>query len=358
MRMRWRKQWSRRASLFTLGLAACSPGERPAAGLAIDIRPVVSLYESGDSVLLGDETSVIAGEQGGYVVLRAAGHGALAFYDSTGRLRAIRGPKGRGPGEFQTITSAAVGPGDSLYVSDLYNGVLSIFSPRDHRFVRALPGSSSNLVFRGTSIGRLASPMVSRQREGGIQTFGHRRYAWGDTVAEPIGSGIPFDRAGAATAAPDGGVWIADRRTYAMTLFDGTREVRTVRRDVDWFPRDTSPITAPAWVGKGRPFIADMNVGDDGRLWVLIKRKNPNYSDTTRYQPRPMSPLGFPPLEQIFETVLEVLDPETGELIDSRVLPGNMIRFIAPGRLFQKTDVDSTGALMLRIWDARLKPRG
>jgi hypothetical protein len=355
--MRWRKRWSRRASLVTLGLAACSPAERAREALTIELEPVVALRESGDSLLLDDGASVIAGERGGYVVLRTTGQGALAFYDSAGRLTAIRGPTGRGPGEFQRISGAALGAGDSLYVGDTYGGTLSVFTPGDHRFVRATPTALSDLAFKGTPKGRLASPMATFSREKGQTQFGFRLIPWGDTIGAPIGSGIPFERFGPAGWAPNGHVWIADRLTYTLTLFDGMRSVRTVRRDVDWYPRDTSPVTAPAWVGKGRPFMADVSVGADGHLWVLLKRKNPRYRDTTRYT-RPMSPMGFPPLDLIFESVLEVLDAETGELIDSRVLPGNMIRFIAPGRLYQKADADSAGALMLQIWDARLKPRG
>lgn len=355
MRMKSPKRWRRLGSLLLLVGTACTPAEQTRAKLTIDLQPTLALKESGDSVTFGDDVGVIAAPRGEYVVLRAKGRGALAFYDSAGRLQRVAGTKGRGPGEFTDISGAAVGPGDSLFLGDRQNGRVSILDS-DHRFVRSWPADPGEATFTGTPHGRLMLPGVTWNRER-VQTRHMLRLApWNGSKAIPIASSLPMDYISASAADRQGRFWIADRRMYTIRLFDGDRLVRTIQRQPDWFPADTSPITQPAWIGKGRPFITALCVGEDGVLWVLIKRKNPRYGDTTAPKTKYISPMGLPPLAEIFEGVLEALDPGTGALLDSRVVPGDMIRFIAPGRLYQKTDADSSGALMLQIWEARLKP--
>ena len=339
-----------------MGVASCSAGDTPRDKQSIDLRPLLQLRESGDSVVFADDIGVIAGAQGEYIVLGAKGRGAIAFYDAAGQLTHLTGAKGRGPGEFWNVSSAAVGPGDSLFVSDMENGRLSILSPGDHRFVRSVPAGGHEVSFRGTPQGRLLGPMIAWDRDRKQTRYSLRRAPWDGSPTVAIASSVPMERFAATAVDSAGRVWVADRRTYTVTLFDRDRVVRTVQRHADWFPADTSPITQPAWMGKGRPFITDMRVGQDGTLWVLIKRKNPRYGDTTAPKTKYISPMGLPPLAEIFEGVLEALDPVSGALLDSRVVPGDMIGFIAPGRLSQKTDADSSGALMLQIWEVRLKP--
>lgn len=56
----------------------------------------------------------------------------------------------------------------------------------------------------------------------------------------------------------------------------------------------------------------------------------------------------------MYEGVLEVLDPVSGRLLGSQVVGGDMIRFIAPAKLYQIIE-DSTGVVTLQIWNARFK---
>jgi hypothetical protein len=307
-------------------------------------------------VRFGDDVAILAAPHAGYVVLRAQGHGALAFYDSSGRLTHVAGARGRGPGELLTVSGAAIGPGDTLFIGDGDVRRISVFSPVDHRFVRSEATTMNDAHFGGTPQGRLLSPMVTWDRERGRTVHSMQRVPWDGSPPVPIAPSVPFERFGVAAVDQQGLFWIADRRTYTLTLYNGDAAVRTVERRPDWFPGDTSPATQPAWVGKGRPFITDVQVGDDGLLWVLIKRKNPRWGDTTAPKTKFISPMGLPPLAEIFEGVLEAIDPVSGALLDSRVVPGDMIGFIAPGRLYQRTDADSSGALMLQVWTVRLKP--
>lgn len=356
MPMKWPKSSNRFRSFLALGALACAGAERTTESLTIDAQPGVALRDAGDSVTLTDQTSLIAAPGGGFLVFPVEGKGILAFYDSSGRLAAVDGRRGRGPGEFSRINGVAFGPGDSLYVGDSDNRRLSILSPSDHHVVRAVLATGADASFRGMPGGRLTAPVMIARPEGRT-SFGYQRVPWDGSPAVMYGSSIPFDRAGSAGATSDGKLWIADRLTYELALFDGPREVRRVRRDVDWFPRDTSPMTAPPWMGKGRPFISGISVDSAGRLWVLIKRKNPRYTGAGPALKPGVPPRGFPPLAEIFEAVLEVLDSKTGALIDSKILPGDVLGFVSPERLYQRTDADSSGNIKLQIWNVRLVER-
>jgi hypothetical protein len=358
MPMKWQKLSKACGNLAALGALACAGAESATERFVIDAQPALTLRDSGDSVTIGNQSSVIAAPGGGFLVLRSAGRGQLAFYDSSGRLTRVIGRSGRGPGEVTAVSGAAFGPSDSLFIGDAENGRISVFAPGDYSFVRSQPAARAAASFRGTTEGRLTAPMVIVSRTMGRKNIGYQLVAWDGRSGKAFGSAMPFDRIGSAGAAGGGRLWIADGLIYELTLFDGDSVVRRVRREVDWFPRDTSPIAAPRWMGKGRPFVAGVSADGDDQLWVLIKRKNPRYAgDPQGAAPRPISPGGLPPLAEIFESVLEVLDPRTGALIDSRVLPGDVLGFVGPRRLYQLTEADSSGTLMVQIWKLKLDPR-
>jgi hypothetical protein len=260
------------------------------------------------------------------------------------------GSKGRGPGEFLEIQGMAFGPGDSLHIGDRGNGRTSVFAPDSFAFARAAPVNSVDAGFDATTGGRFLGIGMTNRRGEGVRWYTLRHEAWNGVIT-PIGSSLPAERIGAHTAASKSRrFWIADRMSYTITLWAGDTLIRTLRRDVPWFPRDTVPR---ATLG-GRAFIARMSVDETGHLWVLIRRPNPAWKDIQMDPRRPMIPGRMPPLTDVFEGVLEVLDAETGALIASRDVPADMMDFLGPGLLFQRTDADSTGALALQIWHARL----
>jgi DNA-binding beta-propeller fold protein YncE len=354
MPTRSRKHWRRWASCTTLALcAACRESPAPVTGTIV-LERGVAVREIGDSVLITNATGLVAGPQGQLIAVRIDGRGQIAFFDSTGRFVGLTGPRGKGPGEFMEISGAGLGPGDSLFVGDRLNGRVTVLSPRDHKPIRTMPADFLAVGFTPTPEGRLLGPGMVR-RDGVMQRLSIRRASWSDSTTTPIASSIPMERTGPVAAAPGGKVWVADALTYTIRLFDGDREVRSIRRAPEWFPPDSSPITTFRWMGKGRPFITSMVQDSAGNLWVLIKRRNPRWTGESKAPPRaPISPIQLPPLDEIFEGVLEVIDPN-GNLVDSRVVPGNMLRFISPGRLYQQADADSSGALMLQVWNARLR---
>ena len=355
MPVKSRKPWRRSGSLLAaaaLIAAACADQRASADERVMHLEPVVAIRDGGDSAVLLDLTRLVAGPRAGFIAFPVGGPRMIAFYDSAGRLEQLVGRKGKGPAEFEDITGLGVGPGDSIFVGDRLNGRMTVLAPGDHRFARSFPVTLADAGFRGTREGRLMSQSVTYKRGEGPTNHFPRRVSWDGTRVTPIATALGLDRPGRMAPADSGRVWVAESRAYTLRLFDGDSAIREIRRTPDWFPPDTT--RAFRGIGK-QTFVAAMGVGEEGMLWVLIRRPNPKWTGQVELKPG-MPPSQFPPLDQVFEGVLEVLDPITGALIDSRVVSANMMDFIGPGRLYQIVDDDSTGARVLQVWRVGLKP--
>jgi hypothetical protein len=149
--------------------------------------------------------------------------------------------------------------------------------------------------------------------------------------------------------------WKADGKSYVVSFLDSAGAVlRRHERVVDWFPPN-EPFRGSFQAARPPTRIADLQVGGDGRLWVLIRRAHPDWKAT--------APAGGPPVavrqgnplpsatsfNSLFEVVLEVLDPETGALIASRILPGSYRGFVDAEHIAEIVE-DDDGHITVRIW--------
>jgi hypothetical protein len=228
---------------------------------------------------------------------------------------------------------------------------MTVLSPADRKYVRSFGVDRMDVAFIATPQGRLLWPGVSYSPKTGMKKFVARRISWDGRTETPIAASHPQDRFGRMVAADSGRVWISDSRTYTLTLYDGNRAVRTIRRKPDWFPEDTTPIRT---IGT-RPFVAGIGTDERGNLLVFIRRPNPGWKGQAKIT-RPITPSQFPPVGEVYVGTIEALDPITGALLASRDVPGDMIAFIGPGRLYQRTEADSSGALMFKVWRVSLRP--
>lgn len=73
----------------------------------------------------------------GQMILGAGRQGAPLLFASNGTFQRALGGKGAGPGDFQSATAFAVGPGDSIAVFDPSGSRLSLLTP-DGRFTRSI----------------------------------------------------------------------------------------------------------------------------------------------------------------------------------------------------------------------------
>jgi hypothetical protein len=153
--------------------------------------------------------------------------------------------------------------------------------------------------------------------------------------------------------------WKAHGKSYEVSLVD--REGRVLQRfarTVDWFPPN-EPIRGALNAVRPPARISDLRVGPDGRVWVLIRRAHPDWRATAPAsgpQLVPMRGSGAPSaasFNALFESVLEVLDPASGDLLASIVLPGSYRRFVDARHLAEVVD-DDDGHITVRVWKLEL----
>lgn len=102
-----------------------------------------------------------------------------------------------------------------------------------------------------------------------------------------------------------------------------------------------------------------ISVGPDGTLWVLIWRGSRDWAKHKPAKPpvlrpgMPMSAFSLYRANELFECVLEALDPNTGKVLASKELSGDYAGFVAPGLLLQEVEDDS-GMITLNVWRASI----
>ncbi|MEJ2185759.1 MAG: hypothetical protein P8Z36_07445 [Gemmatimonadota bacterium] len=128
--------------LYGLLLAGCGSGARTVAVHRLRFAPVVgSRNGPPESVLFG----VLAGRvlRGGAIVIGDNGSRELRFYARDGSWLRSAGRRGKGPGEFESIT-AIYSLDDTLYVFDGHLGRMSVFAGSG-RYVRTFSILSEGL---------------------------------------------------------------------------------------------------------------------------------------------------------------------------------------------------------------------
>lgn len=322
---------------------------------AIEIRPV-NFVPSPDSVGFGgldfnrislssDGTVWVSPWVAPFALLRVGGN----------EVRSLT-RRGQGPREFVRIGVLESGPNDTLHV--LGFDKISLFAPNGD-FVRTSPvpvlaGHGMTVLSDGSYVilgsGRGASLPIHVISADGVELR---------TLAPPeslrnTGRGGPTT---IAASSEPGAFWVADRNGYEVHLMDVEgRVLRTIARDVDWFPEWTewqAPFEDP-------PLPRLFSVQEDhlGRLWVMLSVA------ATDFQPLPGSlesagagandPMGNP--NPSFDTVIDVLDARTGELIATRRFSALIVEFL-PRQHIAIPEIEPDGDQAFRIVQLVLNER-
>jgi hypothetical protein len=164
-----------------------------------------------------------------------------------------------------------------------------------------------------------------------------------------------FARFRALSASADGGFWSAPRNAYVLTLRDAGGDVRRVlRRSVSWFPPwdgwDSSYDVAPP-----PPRLMAVHEDRQRRLWTLSLVPAPSWSrsNTKRAAGGEAPTAGVEELLRSNESIIEVIEIETGRLIISRQFPKLILR-ILPGGLVMELAQNDDGQVAVQISRLRL----
>jgi hypothetical protein len=301
--------------------------------------------------------SRIARDSGGnYYVAHGDGSGGAAriwVFDTTGSFLRTFGRRGEGPGEYQAIGNLRFRPGDTLEIYDSGLRRKTILAP-DGTVV-----STSRFEVRSYSGGVFLA-------HGRVIVNEHRRTP--EQVGYPLqlvdGSGKIVRSLGAIrpefrsnepwtvqkvlAAGPDGAtVWSVGRSSYLMELWDTTgARLQALQRDAEWFEPWVTDTPLGPDQPPPKPAVGAVKTDPQGRLWVLVLVAAEDWREglVSREWGWDID------VYRAFDQILEIIDPESGELLMSRRFSDHdFIGFLGDDMIVSYRE-DEMGYPFLDIW--------
>ena len=301
--------------MLSLGalLSACSGASRTIA--PITLEPMATIGAAEGSGTMATWPRVSAHHPGGFRVLvpQPGGMAALPLaYADDGGLLGPMGASGDSTGGFREPLFTRIGPGDSLWIFDNAQRVL-VFGP-NRRWARTvqLPvgpwdaqvGADGRMLIAASASDR-PLPLLQLSAVGVVE----REFA-ADSISQSIHSPRRLIHA------PDGSWWTMPMQfRYRLEHWDTSGALLGVlERRPEWFQSYRTSL-APSREQAPSPMLMDAWFDSAGRLWVLGKAADPNWSAGLT----PPNAHGTDPAigdaDKVYDTVIEVLDPATGALL-------------------------------------------
>jgi hypothetical protein len=335
--------------------------ERLCRGCDLRIEHEVRLGSSeGSGAIAATDVIVRHPHTGYYYVSHDADPGTLAVFDPQGRIARYVGRSGRGPGEFLSVIDL-VATTSEVYAVDRRNGRIVALSVADSvlRMVPLVapprPAGTAALPRSGYFV--LAAHITSRDLFGyAIHTFdgsGHRLASF-DTASGT--SLLPTDTERLNRRLTNDGedVWAAHVHQYVLQKWtSGGRLLRSYVRDVDWFK---SWQQRPRLTPQGGRISEVMDVrfeAEERLLWVLVQVPDAS-RDWARGLIRDQGRdgrwyYGAGDLNRIYDTVIEVIDPDSGLVLASVQVDAALRRFLY-GRRVAGHAADPDGTEYVDVW--------
>lgn len=133
-----------------------------------------------------------------------------------------------------------------------------------------------------------------------------------------------------------GSFWATEVTRYRPTLYSlAGEELATLDRTGDFFPRsDVYRTPRDVRDPPPTPEIRALHLDSDGLLWVAYLIAGDEWQEAVRTR----DPLRAPDRNMLYDTVVEVIDPDSAELL---------ARTVVPWSLFKVSMMEASGQLMM-----------
>lgn len=330
------------------GQAVIRIGDTPTCSTCTaELVPVVQLGSLDDPAGFAPVIQLAKNSDSLYVVSSTTFDGELFVYGEDGQFLRTVGRRGEGPGEFRRTQLVAFDSQDSLHAIEAGGPRHSVFAP-DLSFVRTVEMQTRTLGMRIEDSGTVFA--VAPKQSGDL--------SFALQVLLPDGSPLhafdPIDPEASGQAAmgrnitvdTHGQRWSVGMAEYRLKQWDEDgRLVRVLEASRDWIP-ETIPMRLER---DQRPpaQITGLEADGDGLLWVFAAVPDANWA--------PPEPGTRPSPATMYDTLVEVLDPTTGNLLarstfDQLVLP------FGRGSAYSMLE-ESSGDLRVQVWEMRVSGR-
>lgn len=288
------------------------------ASCEIELHEVALLGHDADPASVRPDAMVrpclVARGDGGELLFSGpVGGGRIFRYDDQGRVAAVHGRVGQGPGEFGRNLMIWTTPG-RIHVVDNSNirratldadGRVQFTHRMPARALSVAPLGDTRLAFHGRGLPAAASnPLFARVDSAGVVLT-----SWGEAITE--GEGSDTDQWVVARSEGDG-FWVANGWRYEVHQQDGAgRTQRTLVRDVPWFPKNQE-YREDMYVRSAPPsWLTHVFQDDDGVLWTFSTVPDLQWEPA---QPEPPTPAWA---TRNLDMMIEAIDPVSAEVLAS-----------------------------------------
>lgn len=359
-------QWI--APVLSIGLApiACTGAERSPSLVpdevacptcTIEVRAIVRIGDlEGPGQLERSPASIAVDSLGRYIVI--AGELPQVF-DRNGAYQRTIGRRGAGPGELSATLRVISIPGDSLLVLDREHNRGSVFGPEGFNRGIQFPGYiGSATVIRwpdsvlvvGVPPGHPsnAPPLYMTSLSGPTVEVGKAATTFGGLDAA-VNDWILL-------AAHDEPPWFVLLRPYRILELNGALvPVRYLERRPEWWTENRDfPIGIPHREPP-HPIVRAASIDDDGLVWVYVLVASESWRDAWSEVPIGAMEISsrLVRYDELFDTLVEVIDPENGRVIARHLLPDRVVAALPDGRAVSFAE-DLEGAPRIQILDVSL----
>jgi hypothetical protein len=296
----------------------------------------------------------------------------VLIFDSAGKYLRTLGRKGKGPGELESAEAVQVGTNDSVYV--VHAGGIEVYTS-DLKTARRIEskGSWAFFVPIRLSDGRFVRPRMEDDKNGAWveiltpQGLPAGRLSSGSDAASSFRKSPQMATFSIVREGIDGSLWRGRNWAYVVERWTPDNRLATVivRRNEKMGEWGTTPLDANT---PPPPRIIDLQQDSAGLLWVVGGVPGPKWREAYAEYPRSSMP-PYPPgihgkdegrttfSNRRLNTRVEVIDPRSGELVATLIIPALVRGFIGKGTIYS-FDEDTEGNLSAVAWKVTLERPG
>lgn len=280
--------------------------DRPSCGSCrVAVREVARLGSINDPAGFGPLAYVAVSSGGSYAVSSATFPGEIFLYSASGAFVRSVGRRGDGPGEFRGQLLLQFDARDSLHVVEFRGDRHTVLRPGDLAYVRSMQlttrPTAFTVLYRGGFL--LAGPSGTPGSAYALQFLSPE----GGRVASADSDARAHEVPRVVTVGTNGSVWTASAVEYRLQEWSERGEpLRTLHARREWLqgspvPTRLAPQAAPPSQLTG--------LARDASGLLLVFFAVPD----ARWAP----PVGreAPDPSQMYDTILEVVDPGSGQLM-------------------------------------------
>jgi hypothetical protein len=328
----------------------------------IVLTPVVELgNDHGEPGAIGSVMRAARNSLGHTFVVYSHAQYQIVQHDPAGAVVRRIGRKGMGPGEFQAISDLRFTDGDTLHVFDQMQLRRIVLAP-DGTLVRTNPVPGSPIF--GIPLGQervvIASNIRTREAAGFplhvVDTEGH--------ITESFGSELPLLRPDLPylllrTLSPvnDSVFWVGHVNRYRLERFGPSGLEVVIQSRPSWFApydrtRPVSPESPP------ESYLSAHREDESGRLWIIVQVPGRTWRDALEPYTTESGMAGFRVRNPAGyrDSMIQVVDPTTGDLLATARYPHVLGGFVDPGHVLS-FDTDDLGRSYIRVYRVRLDER-